>query len=136
LRDADGKELPLPANGASALDALGPGLYSGEAGKELKRFAVNVDPAESRLAPLPTDELERFGAPIDTEEAAKAKEVAQRPRQAAAEIENHKIWRWLIRTLVVCCKPGWRTLTGVTSGQVATISKFKNDWTVANGSGP
>ena len=92
-----------------------------EAGKELKRFAVNVDPAESRLAPLPMDELERFGAPIDTEEAAMAKVVAQRPRQVAAEIENRqKIWRWLVLgTLVVLLSETWlagRALRGITSG--------------------
>jgi len=121
LRDSDGKELPMPASGTSALEALGPGLYTADTGKELKRFAVNVDPAESRLAPLPLDELERFGAPIDTEEAAKAKVVAQRPRQVAAEIENRqKLWRWLVLgTLVVLLGETWlagRALRGVTSG--------------------
>ena len=120
MRDSVGKELPMPASDTSAVESLGPGLYTAEARSELKRFAVNVDPAESRLAPLPLDELERFGAPINTEEAAKAKEVAQRPRQVAAEIENRqKIWRWLVLgTLVVLLGETWlagRALRGLTS---------------------
>ena len=111
----------MPASDAGALEELGPGLYTAETGKELKRFAVNVDPAESRLAPLPLDELERFGAPIDTEVATQARVVAQQPRRIAAEIENQqKIWRWLILgTLVVLLGETWlagRALRGVTSG--------------------
>jgi hypothetical protein len=109
LLNGDGSELPMPTGDAEALKTLGPGLYTAEVGAERKRFAVNVDPAESRLAPLPLDELERFGAPIDTEETAKAKLMAQQPRQAAAEIENRqKIWRWLILvTLVALLGETW-----------------------------
>jgi hypothetical protein len=121
LKGSDGRELPMSASGTGALEALGPGLYTAEVGKELKRFAVNVDPTESRLAPLPIDELERFGAPIDTGETAKAKLVAQQPRQAAAEIENRqKIWRWLVLgTLVALLGETWlagRALRQQTSG--------------------
>jgi len=93
----DGRELPVPAGDAGALKTLGPGLYTAELGNERKRFAINVDPAESRTTPLPADELERLGAPTNTGDSARLRLVAQQQRVAAAEIENRqKIWRWLI----------------------------------------
>jgi hypothetical protein len=105
----DGRELPTPTGDAGALKTLAPGLYTAEVGNERKRFAINVDPAESRITPLPADELERLGAPINTEDSAKARLVAQQPRLAAAEMENRqKIWRWLIlRTLLALLGETW-----------------------------
>jgi hypothetical protein len=99
----------MPSGDAGALKTLGPGLYTAEIGSERRRFAINVDPAESRITPLPADELERLGAPIYKGESARVKRVAQQTRLAAAEIENRqKIWRWLILgTLVALLGETW-----------------------------
>ncbi len=124
LLGGDGNELPIAVSDSGAWKTLSPGLYTVEVGNERKRFAINVDPAESRITALPTDELERLGAPIYTGEAALAKRVAQAPRQAAAEIESRqKIWRWLIlATLVALLGETWlagRALRGQTSGSTS-----------------
>ena len=91
----------MPVSSGGTLEALGPGLYTAEVGKEQKRFAVNVDPAESRLAPLPMDELERLGAPILASTATLPSATGKADLQFA-ELENRqKLWRWLIAATLV-----------------------------------
>ena len=124
LIGGEGNELPIAVGDAGALQSLSPGLYTVEVGNERKRFAINVDPAESRIAPLPTDELERLGAPIYAGESGTAKRLAQQPREVAAEIENRqKVWRWLIlATLLALLGESWlagRALRGQISGSTS-----------------
>src|SRR5262249_37652445 len=87
----------LPAN------ATTPGLYSAD-GQSGARFAINLDPAESRTAPMAPDELERFGAPVAA--AAKLDPVREAARKAVlqgVDAENRqKLWRWfIVATLAV-----------------------------------
>lgn len=75
-----------------------PGVYLASAGTTQAKFAVNVDPAESRLTPLSPEELERLGAPVSLG-AAKAgdRETARKIRLRNTELENQqKVWRWVI----------------------------------------
>ena len=75
-----------------------------------QRFAVNLDPAESRTAPLPVEELERLRLPLKgpNPELVKQQEK-QRLRLQAAELEQRqKLWRWLIvAALVVLLLETW-----------------------------
>lgn len=99
-----GDTLPVPAGltkvtrpGASApepisgpLLATTPGLYRFEGGPTL---AVNGDPAESQLAPLPEDQLAALALP--TKAAAGAAQNADARAAIAATENRQKLWRWL-----------------------------------------
>ncbi len=73
-----------------------PGLV--KAGNET--LAVNLDPAESRTAPLPLEDLEKMGVPVTNPAAAAPAKAAEPPDETlagAAEAEaRQKLWRWLI----------------------------------------
>jgi hypothetical protein len=74
-----------------------PGIYQVVHAGQTNRFAVNVDPAESRTAPLPSDELERLGVPMAREKPDPTVTAAQQARLQSAELESRqKLWRWLI----------------------------------------
>jgi hypothetical protein len=67
------------------------------------QFAVNLDPAESKTAPLALEQLERLGVAVKFQPTQTA---AQRQRQQqhlqAAELEQRqKLWRWLIVAALV-----------------------------------
>jgi hypothetical protein len=79
-----------------------PGLYAATSGTQTRRFAVNVDPAESRTAVLARDELERLGAPMSKEPTQYRPAPAERQRLRMTEQESRqKLWRWLILGAVV-----------------------------------
>ncbi len=93
----DGAPVKADGGATNFTVALVPGVYRVEAGSAVRRFAVNLDPAESRTAPLPADELERLGAPVASAPADPVRVAEQRLRLANAELENRqKLWRWLI----------------------------------------
>ena len=100
INTPDGSKLTLPAGETNFSRTTLPGIYTiGAVGsaQPLKRFAVNLDPAESRTAPLPLDELERLGAPIAYKAGTPASETQRKVRLQNAELESRqKLWRWLI----------------------------------------
>lgn len=71
-----------------------PGLYALVDGAERWPFAVNLDPAESRTAPLEADELAALGVPLSAPEGV-AVTGAERQRQVhRAELEERqRLWR-------------------------------------------
>jgi len=91
----DGKERPA-ANGKFS-ETSAPGVY--RAGDFL--FAVNLDPAESRVAPMAADELLNLGVPVDAaagsapETAASTVRSVERERHMlATDAESRqKFWR-------------------------------------------
>jgi hypothetical protein len=95
-------------NGVSFTGAA-PGIYRVEAGTISKEFAVNLDPAESRTAALPLDELERLGAPMSRSQPAPDAMVKPTSRQQDADLEgSQKLWRWfLVTTLAVLIIETW-----------------------------
>jgi len=106
-----GQSVQVPAGQRfSATDA--PGIYRGTLGGkdggtapggEVIRIAVNLDPAESRTAPLPLETLERLGIPLKPPSAVDLrKEAAKKERLQAAELEQRqKLWRWLLVSALV-----------------------------------
>jgi hypothetical protein len=114
----DGSELRLSAGEASFSQTMTPGIYilgaqSGsprrsptEAGR---KFAVNLDAAESRTAPMPLDELERLGAPVVHQPTVATREVERKVRLRNTELEERqKLWRWfLIGTLAILLVETW-----------------------------
>ena len=97
----DGSKLELPARANNFSGTLAPGIYTLASGGPPRRFAVNLDAAESRTAPLPADELERLGVPLAREETAVAREAQRLVRLQDADLESRqRLWRLcLIATL-------------------------------------
>src|SRR5205823_4498876 len=62
IRKPDGSQVEL-AKGAKFTQTDMPGIYE-VASKPPVQFAVNLDPIESKTAPLPLEELERLGVPV------------------------------------------------------------------------
>ena len=106
----DGSTITLPAGTTNFPQALTPGVYRLSAGGVTQRFAVNLDPAESRTAPLPLDELEHLGAPARLSARADAPDAARKVQLQNAELESRqKLWRWFIlATLAVLLAETWR----------------------------
>ncbi|MGC3960073.1 MAG: BatA domain-containing protein [Verrucomicrobiota bacterium] len=94
----DGAAVKLAAGETNFTQTTMPGIYQVKAGAAERRFAVNLDPAESRTAPVPLDELERLGVPTSkAEEKAIASTVSGKPLPQSTELENRqKLWRWFI----------------------------------------
>lgn len=94
----DGTSLQVAAGETNFTQTTMPGIYQMKAGTVEKRFAVNLDAAESRTTPLPLDELERLGVPAAKSEAAiMATAPNGKPVAPGAEIESRqKLWRWFI----------------------------------------
>ncbi len=109
IRVPDGSQLNLDARETNFSLTMTPGIYSVTSVQPPKRFAVNLDPAESRTAPLPVDELERLGAPIAHPTLTVTREVERKVRLENTEQESRqKLWRWvLVATLAVLLVETW-----------------------------
>jgi hypothetical protein len=109
VRKPDGKDVPVNA-GERFTETDQPGIYTVGAGPAAPRFAVNLDPAESRTAPLPVEELERLRLPLKAPNPEQVQREAQKKlRLHAAELEQRqKLWRWLmVAALVVLVMETW-----------------------------
>lgn len=96
LTAPDGRKIDL-APGATAFDGTDrPGIYQLSGGGQETPLAVNLPPDESRTAPVPVEDLERWGAKLGTRKPSEELVTAER-RLRYMELENRqKLWRWLI----------------------------------------
>jgi hypothetical protein len=98
------------AKGEKFLQTDLPGIYAVASDPPL-RFAVNLDPVESKTAPLPIEELERLGVPLKKEkppETVKQREQKQQQLLAAELEKRQQLWRWLVvAALVVLIFETW-----------------------------
>jgi hypothetical protein len=79
-----------------------PGIYSVVSAGSTSRFAVNLEPSESRTAPLPGGELERLGVPGKEPGPLARNNTENKVRLQNAELEaRQKIWRWIIVAALV-----------------------------------
>jgi len=79
------------------MQTLMPGIYSVPSASPPSRFAVNLEAAESRTAPLPADELDRLGVPAPMSGPVASTPADRVARLQSAELEAHqKLWRWFI----------------------------------------
>ena len=98
----DGAQVRLNPGETNFTHTVMPGVYSISAASPPRRFAVNLEAAESRTAPLPADDLERLAVP-----APHAALVANTPAERAARLQNgelearQKLWRWFILAALV-----------------------------------
>lgn len=84
--------------GAKALGPFAvPGIYEWAAGGRVERFAINLDPAESRTSPLNREQLEERGLPLARPVEAKEKNKPEAERLADTVVEaRQKVWRWAL----------------------------------------
>jgi hypothetical protein len=104
----DGSELRLGSGEAIFSQTVTPGIYTLGSQPE-RKFAVNLDAAESRTAPMPLDELERLGAPVLHHPTVASREAERKVRLRNTELEERqKLWRWfLLGTLGVLLAETW-----------------------------
>lgn len=109
LRLPDGSQFAWPAGQTNFTQTLTPGIYTVTSAQPARSFAVNLDPAESRVAPLPADELERLGAPVPEPTPSVAGVTGRSVRLQSAELEGRqKLWRWcILATLVILLAESW-----------------------------
>ncbi len=85
------------AAGANRFTPPQPGIYRFEIGGRTEVQAVNLDPVEARTSPLPTDELERLGAPVARTKPSAVSPIGQEMALQGAEAEGRqKLWRWFV----------------------------------------
>jgi hypothetical protein len=87
-----------------------PGVYSLTSQTVTQQFAVNLDPAESRTAPRPMEELEKLGVPLKPPAPLMVKtDPSKHQLLRATELEQQqKLWRWLlVAALVVLVMETW-----------------------------
>lgn len=97
IRKPDGSPLHLASGEARFTQTDQPGIYEVSATPVPIKFAVNLDASESKTAPLPIDELERLGVPMQSLEVTPALAAAKQETLHHAALEaRQKLWRWLI----------------------------------------
>lgn len=109
MRTPDGLSVALAPGEASFSRTLAPGIYTLTSSQPPRRWAVNLDAAESRTAPLAVEELERLGVPLARPEEPGAREAERRTRLLDAEWESRqRLWRWcLVGALLVLLGETW-----------------------------
>ena len=109
LRKPDGALVQLAPGETRFNQTDLPGIYTLTSVEPPMRFAVNLDPSESRTAPLPADTLERLGVPMKAPEIAAAVQIEHKRQLHEAELESRqKLWRWLtLAALVVLLGETW-----------------------------
>jgi hypothetical protein len=98
LRRPDGSTTNLPVNLDRFTETDQPGTWWLGEGPTAIPVAVNLDPSESRTAPLSVEQLEKLGVQLD---ASLSSAAAPTPKPAgippALEAESRqKLWRWII----------------------------------------
>jgi hypothetical protein len=97
VRKPDGAQVQLESGETRFAQTDQPGIYEVLTGQTPVKFAINLDAAECKTAPMPVDELERLGLPMKSVEATPALMAAKQETLHNAELEaRQKLWRWLI----------------------------------------
>jgi hypothetical protein len=98
IQKPDGTTVTLEAGAKKFSGTDAPGIYTITSAEPPVRFAVNLDPAESKTAPLAPEQLQSFGVPLKPS-APEDVQLSDQRRQwlQAAELESRqKLWRWLL----------------------------------------
>jgi hypothetical protein len=96
VHEPDGTVATLLRGSAYFTDTGQPGIYTVDTALGPRSFAVNLDPLESKTAPLQVETLEQLGCRMATH-SPKPLNHAELRQMYNVELENRqKIWRWLI----------------------------------------
>jgi hypothetical protein len=101
VRLPDGSESKMAAGETNFSGTVIPGIYEVASSAGNRRFAVNLDPSESRTISMAGDELESLGAPLVTAAKPISTQAGKIDLQFA-ELENRqKLWRWFIAAAIL-----------------------------------
>ncbi len=119
VQPPQGGPLSLTPGAATFSQTERPGVYRVGVGQAQHRFAVNLDPVESRTAPLSVDDLERLGVPIGLKAAEAVRGNQRKTHLQNVELEDRqRLWRWFtIAALGVLVVETW--LAGRTARRFA-----------------
>ena len=97
VRKPDGSAARLATGAATFAETDAPGIYTVETPRGTREFAVNLDPLESKTAPLDVETLEQFGCRLALS-ASRIEDDRDVMRQMQnAELEGRqKLWRPMI----------------------------------------
>ncbi len=96
VRKPDGSIVHLSRGSALFEDTALPGLYAVEDIDGAHSFAVNIDPLESKTAPMQFETLEQLGCRL-ADHSPKPLSHEDLRQMYNAELENRqKLWRWLV----------------------------------------
>ena len=96
MHKPDGTTVTLAPQKRFSTQTDQPGLYAVDTPAGTTWFAVNLDPLESKTAPLPAETIEQYGIRL-ANHSQKTVDREQRRQMYNAELENRqKLWRWLI----------------------------------------
>jgi hypothetical protein len=115
----DGAKTKLSVGQTNFTQTSIPGIYALRFGQgPATRWAVNLDPRESRTTPIAADEFERLGVPSGAS-ALSSTHIAKQINLKNSDLESRqKLWRWvIIATLVLLVFESW--LAGRTARQTA-----------------
>ena len=116
----DGTKTKLSAGQTNFTQTTMPGIYalSSGQGQPAARWAINVDPRESRTAPIAADEFERLGVPSGPAAPSSAA-ISRQVNLKNTDLESRqKLWRWcIIATLTLLLFESW--LAGRTARRTA-----------------
>jgi hypothetical protein len=96
VRKPDGTSFKPEPGGTSFAETGQPGVYTIEVPGGPRLFAVNLDPSESKTAPLQVETLEQFGCRLASPEREAAERDHLRQMQSVELEGRQKLWRWLI----------------------------------------
>jgi hypothetical protein len=96
IRGPEGNRIELTAAATTFDGADRPGVYHLQADGSDTALAVNLSSDESRTAPFPAEDLEKWGARIGGGPASDEQIAPPRPLQIAELEGKQKLWRWLI----------------------------------------
>jgi hypothetical protein len=106
-----------------------PGTYRWVTGDKERRFAVNLTPAESRTAPLPLDEFESLGVPMQPVAEAPEVVAARLQRLQRVELEQRqRLWRWVLGgTLLLLLWESWLAARALRRGRVVGAASLDSE---------
>ncbi len=97
VRKPDGSTTQLTRGTSTFSETDAPGIYAIETAKGPREFAVNLDPLESKTAPLNVETLEQFGCRLAKSASHTEGEREVQRQMQIAELEGRqKLWRPLI----------------------------------------
>jgi hypothetical protein len=91
-----GTEIAMAVGSTSFTDTDELGVYTINPQSSPRLFVVNLDPSESKTAPLAVETLEQFGCRLVNPTRTRVdRELLRQMRNAELE-SRQKLWRWLI----------------------------------------
>ena len=77
-----------------------PGLYKVMGTDWSDIFAVNILPSESRTEPIPMDQFQKLGLPMN-DLAATPEQLASSVAKEKTEAQRHEYWQWALAAMLL-----------------------------------